>query len=359
MMPTHLPTLLSIKTAIITLFTIAMIAGSAKPAAAQASFSSENLLHQTHSSGLVLTGMLNQWPGALTLLEDLDLIESPEQESDPWREPRWVMPKRTEWTFVDGYPIVGTPRVDELYHTITRYRDARWVRQRYKLSIEALGALNPDIDLAALEEGDEILVWRHDPSHVSEGRGAPNRGRLSYAEPLPLADKYHILHRHRAFGTYYAVSEIKRVFDGYAEAFPDAEPVIIGDLSFRTGRRIRPHLSHQTGRDVDITYPRFSLPPNFNRFHYISRRDLDAQRTLWLVREFIASGMIEYIFMDRWVQRLVYKEAQRQGAPQEWLDEVFEYPGWGGKAMVRRAKGHDDHMHIRFWCQKQTDRWCQ
>ena len=357
MMFKTLPALL--KSTLVMSVLLGTIATTAKPAAAQASFSSENLLHNTHSVSLLLTNMLYHWPGALSLLEEMDLIDPREPELDPWKEPRWVIPERAAWTFVDGYPIVGTPRVEELYHTITRYRDARWVRQRYKLDNEALGTLNPDVDLNALEEGDELLVWRLDSSTVSEGLGAPNRGRLRYAEPLPLADKYVVLHRHRSFGTYYAVSEIKRVFDAYAEAYPDAEPVMMGDLSFRTGRRIKPHLSHQTGRDVDITYPRFSPPPNFNRFHYISRRDLDAQRTLWLVREFVASGMVEYIFMDRWVQRLVYKEAQRQGAPQEWLDAVFEYPGWGGKALVRRSKGHDDHMHIRFWCQKETDRWCR
>lgn len=270
---------------------------------------------------------------------------------------QWVMPERRLWTMVDGHPVVGTPRLDELWHTVEARHTLRWLETRYRVKQKQLAAWNPNIDLRSLEPGDVLLVWRRDEEKVSQGLGSPSRGRLRDGEPLPEASKYHILFQHRAFGTYYAVSEIKRVFDGYALAYPDAEKVMVGDLSWRTGRRIKPHVSHQTGRDVDITYPRTNLPPDYNRFHRIRRKELDAARTLWLVREFINSGTVEYIFMDRWVQRLVYKEAERQGAPQEWLDAVFEYPKYGGKALVRRAKGHDDHMHLRFYCQP-TDRWC-
>lgn len=270
---------------------------------------------------------------------------------------RWVMPTRKLWSMAAGHPVVETPRLDELSHTVEPRHTLHWLETRYRVKQQQLEAWNPGVDLLALEPGDVLIVWRRDQEKFSQGLGSPSRGRLRDGEPLPEASKYHILFPHRAFGTYYTISAIKRVFDGYALAYPDAEKVMIGDLSWRTGRRIKPHVSHQTGRDVDITYPRANLPPDYNRFHRIRRKELDAARTLWLVREFISSGTIEYIFMDRWVQRLVYKEAARQGAPQEWLDAVFEYPKYGGKALVRRAKGHDDHMHIRFYCQP-TDRWC-
>ena len=272
------------------------------------------------------------------------------------------MPYRKVWpTTIDGEPIVETPRLEQLWHTMEGGQDLWWLRQRYQLREEAIATLNPDLEqLDALDHGDSVLVWRREPGTVSQSHGSPNRGRLRFGEPLPPADKYVTLYQHRTFGTYYATSEIKRVFDAYALARPHADPVMVGDMSFRAGRRIKPHLSHRTGRDVDITYPRLDEAPSYKRFHPIRRRNLDAANTLWLVKSFVAGGAVEVIFMDYWVQRAVYREAVRQGAPEAWLEAVFQYPRWGGKrdAIVRRSRGHDDHMHIRFSCQS-TDLRCR
>lgn len=333
---------------------LALTWGSPRPAHAQ-TFGLQPVLKL--DTPTLIQAVAHKWPAAWSLLVRLDVVEP--EALELWSQPRWDVPERATWTLIDGYPVVGTPQVDELTVTLEKPAHTQyWLRHRYQASRAELEEWNPELDLLDLEVGQEVVVWRRDPEAIARGQGSPNRGRLRDGEPLPLAEKYEVLRRHRAFGTYYAVSEIKRVFDAYAEAYPDAHPVMIGDLSFRRGRRIRPHVSHQSGRDVDITYPRLTPPAHYRHFQHISRRDLDPERTLWLVREFVSSGMVQYIFMDRWVQRLVYKEAERQGAPQEWLDAVFEYPGYGGRAIVRRSRGHDDHMHIRFWCQP-TDRWCE
>lgn len=265
----------------------------------------------------------------------------------------WVLPHRRHWPTNDaGIPIVTTTQLDEISHIITAKRDLDWIYDRYKTNDATLQTLNPNLDLMSLEVDDEIVVWRRHDDAVAYGRGTPNRGRLIEGEPLVPASKYVILHRHRAYGTYYITSHLKDMFDAYALRFPEAQPVIIGDLSYRTGRHIQPHLSHQSGRDVDITYPRHDEPRNYLKFHYIKRANLDAHRTLWLVQQMAASGYVEKIFMDYWVQRKVYQEAMNQGAPQEWLDAVFQYPRWGGEALIERARGHDDHMHVRYFCQR-------
>lgn len=270
----------------------------------------------------------------------------------------WVLPSRNQWPTNDaGIPVVTTTQLDEISHVITYKRDLDWIYDRYKTDYATLQGLNPNLDLMSLEDDDELIVWRREGDLMAHGRGTPNRGRLLDGEPLAPSPKYVILHRHRAYGTYYITSHLKDMFDAYALRFPEAEPVVIGDLSYRTGRRIKPHLSHQSGRDVDITYPRHDKPRDYLKFHYIKRANLDAHRTLWLVQKMAASGYVEKIFMDYWVQRKVYQEAQQQGAPQEWLDAVFQYPRWGGDALIERAKGHDDHMHVRYFCQ-QPDTHC-
>lgn len=284
-----------------------------------------------------------------------------EVDEDAWRRVDafdWTPPEPTAWTMVGDYPVVGTPRVDELWHTITRFKRLHWVRTRYRLKTRALRALNPDLDLNTLEVGQRLRVWRRDEARISQSVGTPSRGWLKDGEPLPSGEKHKVLHAHRAFGTYYTVSELVRVLGAYAERFPWAERLIVGDLSLRRGRKLSPHMSHRSGRDVDLTYPRRTAPPDYLRFHYIPRRDIDVERTLWLVRAFLASGMVEYMFIDRPIQRLLYREAQRQGATPEWLRAVFQYPARAGtRAIVRASKGHDDHVHIRWRCQP-TDRRC-
>lgn len=277
------------------------------------------------------------------------------------RDDHWPMPTEMKpWPLDEhGKPIVETRQIDELWHIVRRYDTKRRLRQMYGGSYGRLQALNPGIDLNNLEAGDKLLVWQRDTEKVSQSVAEANRGRVVDSEPVPPGDNYVILYPHRSFGTYYAVSEIVRALDAFAVRFPEAPPVIVGDLSFRLGRRISPHNSHQSGRDVDITYPRRSEPRDYRRFHNISARDLDVERSLWLLKAFIDGGQIEYVFVDRYFQRLLIREAKRQGAPDAWIDAVFQYPKHSGtRAIVRHARGHRTHMHIRFKCQE-TDRSCR
>lgn len=274
----------------------------------------------------------------------------------------WPMPDEIKpWPLDEhGNPMVTTRQADEQWHTVEPHRtSARRVREMYRGNLSRIEALNPGVDLGALEAGDRLLVWQRNTDRLSQSIGAANRGRVRDAEPVPPGDNYVILFPHRAFGTYYAVSEIVRAMDAYAVRFPEANPLIVGDLGFRTGRRIRPHKSHQSGRDVDITFPRLDTPPNFRRFHPIRARDLDVSKSLWLIKTFIDGGQVEYIFADRYFQRLLVQEAKRQGAPKEWIARTFQYPQYSGThAIVRHARGHRKHFHIRFKCQE-TDKYCR
>lgn len=273
-------------------------------------------------------------------------------------EEAWPMPEQRAWPLdEDGFPIVETRRDDERWHVMERGHRLSTLRGFYRRTTAQLQELNPDLDLRNLQQGDEVLVWRRNEEAISESRGQPQSGRLLYGEPMPFGDNYILLHPYRAFGTHYAVSEVVRILDAYYETFPQADPLIIGDFSFRTGRQINPHNSHQAGRDVDITLPRINPPPNYNRFHHIRRDNLDAEKTLWLLTTLLEGGYVQYVFLDWHHQRTLVRLAREQGAPDEWLAEVFEFPGRGGRGIIRHASGHRGHFHIRFHCQD-TDRWC-
>lgn len=272
---------------------------------------------------------------------------------------RWMLPTPQQWHIVNDHPLVETRTLEEFWHTVSRGHALKNLRAMYRISTTALQELNPELDLNNLNEGDRVLVWKRPKNSFARSVGAATGGRLINAEPLPLGEKYHVLYPHRAWGTYYTVSEIVRVLDAFGAKFPDTDPLIVGDISFRNGRSIHPHRSHQAGRDVDITYPRHQPPPDYNRFHHVRRDNLDVEKTLWLINQFIAGGKVEYMFIDRYHQRALYQEAKRQGAPQEWLNAVFQYPAHtGGTAIIRHARGHRKHFHVRFACQP-TDRRCR
>lgn len=284
-----------------------------------------------------------------------------ERIAEQIRRKRWQLPPEDKtWPLADGKPVVSTPRLDELWHTVEPGQTLHRLRQMYKVSTRHLRKLNPDVDLRNLDAGERILVWKRRPGHMPVSYGSAHGwGRLYNGEPLPDDEHYVILYPHRTFGTYYTVSEVKRVLDDFYERFPDADKLIIGDISFRRGRRMHPHVSHRSGRDIDISYPRRKAPANFRRFHYVRRSNLDVKKTLSLIKDLVDGGYVEYIFMDRWFQKKLRKEALAQGATRQWVRRVFQYPDWsGGDAIVRHASGHRNHFHVRFKCQP-TDRRCR
>lgn len=334
------------------------LCGAASPATALPLISEPVLTQLPVWSGL--RGDPQALEEGLRLIDEA--LSAPEREPEPQArlvEPAWVVPEPGPWPLdEEGYPVVQTRRLDTLRLRLTRRFSMGWVRKRFKVSLDRLMALNPAHDLEQLDEGSELLVWQREPGLLSRSVGSPNRGRLMDGEPLPPGDKYAILYPHRTFGTYYTISELVRVMDAWAARFPEVEPIMIGDISMRGGRHLAPHLSHTSGRDVDITYPRLDEPPSLTRFHPIPRRALNLEATVWMLRAFIVSGQVERVFIDRSIQRMLRAEAARQGAPEEWLDAVFQYPGRSERALIVASPGHDDHFHIRFRCQV-TDLRCE
>src|SRR5690554_493282 len=231
----------------------------------------------------------------------------------------WLWPTPTEraWPLDDeGRPVVETRRRDAFWHEVSRRDTLGRIRSMYRVTTAQLKEMNPEIDVSNLQVGQRLKVWELDDSTWPRSIGRSNAGRLIQGEPMPPGESYILLYPHRAFGTHYAVSETVRVLDAYYRTFADAPPLIVGDMSFRTGRAISPHRSHRTGRDVDVTVPHLVEPPNYNRFHYVRRDHLDAQRTLWMILALLEGGLVEHIFLDWYHQRTLYRLARDQGAPQ-------------------------------------------
>jgi penicillin-insensitive murein DD-endopeptidase len=85
--------------------------------------------------------------------------------------------------------------------------------------------------------------------------GLPSRGVLVGGTELAFAGEgYRFLRRNdRHFGTPRVVRAIAQAASSVAQLRPGAQ-LTIGDLSSPGGGRLLPHLSHRSGRDVDLVF---------------------------------------------------------------------------------------------------------
>lgn len=178
--------------------------------------------------------------------------------------------------------------------------------------------------------------------------GKPNRGRLQNGVQLPESDHYTLRDPERSYGSSHAVAVIHDAIAVFRLETGYRGELKIADLSKKGGGRLRPHSSHQSGRDVDIRLPkRKGVSKDDNS---VSAIDWDLS---WaLVKAFADSGEIEYIFLETVRQKALRRAAQRAGASDEELRRVIQYPSKRGtnKGLVRHAKGHRMHIHVRVKC---------
>jgi LysM repeat protein len=211
------------------------------------------------------------------------------------------------------------------------------VAKAKKIPVALVRRLNPGLK-GTLQPGQKIWL-------VAEGpKPKPGIGGLYCLESGP---GFQVLEPKRAWGTMLTVSRVAEVLSSHHMAYPDAHPILVGDISKHTGGFLAPHHSHRRGRDVDIRFP--LIDPD-SRYVPATAATLDVKRTWSLIRAFIKTGDVEYVFIDYKLQKILYEYGVKKGLPKEKLGELFQYPRHR-RAMVgiiRHEKGHKTHFHVRF-----------
>ncbi len=188
--------------------------------------------------------------------------------------------------------------------------------------------------------------------------GKPNRGRLDGGVALPRQGPgFKRLDRDRHFGTDETIGLLRYLGARLLEVYPGTEPMLVGDISQEGGGRVRPHRSHQSGRDVDIAFFEKGNPV---RRHYkgdLQVDDIDLDKSWFLIETLLLTGRVEYIFVNRSVQPALRRHARSVGWSDEALDRIFETPPHR-QAYIRHAAGHTYHFHVRIKC-GEGDRRCQ
>lgn len=187
-----------------------------------------------------------------------------------------------------------------------------------------------------------------DPLSPSLSVGKASGGRL--LNGVPLKSRPGLRTRDgRNWGTAETVAAIHRAVDRVRQQHPNTPDLAVGDLSRKRGGRMRPHKSHQSGRDADIAYY-VKRRPHPRGLTKTNRKSLDVARSWALIEGLLEAG-VEYMFIDYKLQKPLYNYAKKiAGKDEAYLNRVFSYPR-GRKShagIIRHLRGHATHLHVRF-----------
>lgn len=200
--------------------------------------------------------------------------------------------------------------------------------------------------LLALSAAELEKLYKKDPVSVGPlALGTPNAGALVNGVPMPKSDKWFVQDPSCAWGTQETVDAIARVIEKVAAEHPGAPALAIGHISSKRGGHLSPHKSHQSGRDVDLGY--YHSPPK-QYFIKGTEQNLDLERTYALIKTFVQETETDLILVDTAIQRLLVKYALSHGEDEAFVDQVFQVRDKHPRPYVRHARGHGNHVHVRF-----------
>lgn len=192
----------------------------------------------------------------------------------------------------------------------------------------------------------------------SRSVGRPTQGHLENSRCLPPSGPGFVAISEARCGTDETVTLLLFAISELMREYPGSAPVVIGALSKPEGGRLRPHKSHRSGRDVDIGYFAKDNRP-LRTFADLSPEEIDYDKTFFLMATLLATGRVDFIFVNYRLQPRFIEAARRMGYDEEQIAYIFQYPR-GRRArvgLIRHANGHTRHFHVRFSC-PQNDRTC-
>ncbi|TPV92623.1 MAG: hypothetical protein B7733_24785 [Myxococcales bacterium FL481] len=271
---------------------------------------------------------------------DADPLKPTIRRHGPWFRPDWAAD-------------VKPPR--QVHYTIRSGGTLKNVANLYKIYHHEIAALNPGIDLDKhLPANTRVLIYEQRSDTPSQSLGYPGDGKLQGGVPM-LAGPGRELRAipWKTFATAETVGLLDRLLKEWPRREPDAHPVLVGNLSAREGGRLKPHSSHQSGRDFDVSY--IQRPGVYDELNWreMNAENLDAEKTWSLIKLFAESDATEAIFVDRSIQKLLHAHALEHGTvPKAELPQWLQYPRGtpGPHTLVQHVRGHIDHMHVRFAC---------
>lgn len=291
-----------------------------------------------------------------------DTPERPDAEPDAAPEPEPLdagdfdpRPKPASWAHDFEEPST-------VKYTVRRGGTLENVANLYKIFHHEITALNPGVKLEQeLPPKTAVVVYKDDGDESSQSIGLPSNGKLQGG--VPMVDgpgRVMKMIGWKSFGTANTVAVLDKVLRRWADT-GHRQPVLVGNMSSRSGGKLSPHSTHQSGRDVDLGYMQILPAGEELNWRLMDSRNLDAKETWALMSMLVQTGQVEVIYVDREIQKLLHDYAvKHQLMPKSALSKWMEYPSptGSGNPVMQHVKGHADHMHVRFKCQPH-EKQCQ
>lgn len=223
----------------------------------------------------------------------------------------------------------------------------RYGVSRQQLELFQQGHLD---DPNRLREGQKLTVWRDGAILPGYGAYEDSSSALPTGMQMPPGKHYVVKHPSLSWGAPKTIQGIQSAVSKYRARTSGGPKVHVGDISKKGGGKFPPHKSHRNGRDVDMGYVLTGELANETKFRNATKSTLDAARTWNLIKAFLDTDGVRYIFMDYNVQKLLYEYAKSKGMSQDNLAELFQYPRGRRRqyGVIRHEPGHVNHFHVRF-----------
>jgi penicillin-insensitive murein endopeptidase len=237
-------------------------------------------------------------------------------------------------------PDCATPAEDEPESEHTTLDDG------FEAPPAAAGSAAP-LPFAELSDADLAARLRTDigalgPMSIGQAHG----GVLVAGAQMPAGANWEVVSPGLAWGTKETVDGLAHAIDSVAARFPGTPKAFIGNISASRGGHLPPHVSHQSGRDVDLGY---YLSEGHRWYATANASNLDRPRTWHLVRTLVADSDVDLILIDLQVQKILKAYARELGEDAAWLDQIFQAGGKSQRPLIFHAKGHATHLHVRFY----------
>jgi murein endopeptidase len=191
-------------------------------------------------------------------------------------------------------------------------------------------------------------------SSASESIDRPNNGRLRNAVRIADHPGYVVADtgRNGYFGTAETMFWLTQSFDVLRAERPNSARPQVRDISVMPGGRPSgawPHASHQSGRDVDVTYPRASCSAMTGcTLADVTPSTLDSAAT-WLIMEtWLTNNVARRIFVDSSLHATLKNAARARGHSEAKIQQ------WFGP-VIQHVTNHLNHFHVRFVCPSDDD----
>jgi murein endopeptidase len=202
-----------------------------------------------------------------------------------------------------------------------------------------------------LSDDDLARLWTQEPAALgSVSVGFADQGRLIGAVQLEDGDAWTVARRDLSWGTQETIDGLVAAFRAVRAEYPDAR-ARLSHIGLQSGGWLRPHKSHQSGRDADLGFFYKGAGRPGGKPRSIAKA-FDAPRNWALVKALVTQSDIQIIWVDRGIQKLLRDHALKVGEDRAWVDRLFRA---GKESVVQHARRHHDHFHVRFYAPRSQE----